>query len=362
MTKYNIEQNKTITFLPVNNGDAICISINDFNILIDGGFSNTYTKIRNHLNHNKIKTINLAVLTHSDRDHIGGFISLIRDNNFEVENIWFNSYDKLSQLFNNGKKDTTKDITIGSESDEVSYARAKKLSKLLDEENREYELIYTEKFEDSRCNIGELEFTFLSPSIDNLHNLYEDWFIEDSKKPRVESSATVQDIETIEEYAKEIGECGHDGSLQNGSSIAFILGYKDKKFLFLGDAHISVIVESLESLGFNSTNNKLCVDFVKLSHHGSSSNICQNFLDIVETKRYIISSNGKSHNHPDMETLCLIIVDAKAKDREIELIFNYPSHVYVDEKNILKKRTNKSHYGYDLLFAEDVTKGYTFEF
>ena len=352
--------NNTITFLPVDNGDAIIISINNFNILIDGGFSSTYNKLKNHLNSNKIKTINLAILTHSDRDHIGGIISLIRDKNFEVEDIWFNSYDKLSQLFSK-KKDTSKDISIGSESNEVSYARAKKLSKLLDEQKREYEIIYTEKFEDSRCSIGELGFTFLSPSIDNLYDLYGKWSIEDGGSSRVESSATVQDIETIEDYAKGIGECSPDGSLQNGSSIAFILSYQDKKFLFLGDAHIDVIVESLESLGFNSTN-RLSVDLVKLSHHGSKSNICQDFLDIVETNRYVISTNGKSHNHPDMETLCLLIVDGKTKGGEVELIFNYPSHVYIDEKNILKKRANKSYYGYDLLFAEDVTKGYTFEF
>jgi len=44
------------------------------------------------------------------------------------------------------------------------------------------------------------------------------------------------------------------------------------------------------------------------------------------------------------------------------LIFNYPSHTYVGEKNILKKKSNKKHYGYNLIFSEDITKGYTFEF
>lgn len=232
----------------------------------------------------------------------------------------------------------------------------------MDEQNREYEIIYTEKFENNKCNIKELEFTFLSPMEDNLFNLYENWSIEEEKTNRAESSATVQDIQTIEKYANQIGKCKPDDSLQNGSSIAFILKYKEKKFLFLGDAHIDVIVNSLKSLGFNSTNNRLVVDFVKLSHHGSSSNICQEFLDIVDTNKYIISTNGKSHNHPDMETLCLIIVDAKAKGKKIELIFNYPSHTYSNEKNILKKKFNKEHYGYDLIFTDDIQKGYTFEF
>ena len=352
-----------ITFLPVNNGDAIFISLNNFNILIDGGFTNTYQTLSKHLSSHQIKIINLTILTHSDRDHIGGIISLIRNNNLKVEDIWFNSYNKLSQLFNNGKKDTSKDISIGNETDEVSYTQAKKLSKLLDEQKREYQEIYIEKFKNSYHNIGELEFTFLSPSKNELFNLYENWSIEDEKTTRKESSATVQDIKTIEEYASQIEKCKPDDSLQNGSSIAFILKYKANKFLFLGDAHIDVIVRSLKSLGFDSTKkNKLHVDFVKLSHHGSSANICQDFLDIVESNKYIISTNGKSHNHPDMETLCLIIVDAKSKGREIELIFNYPEHVYKKEKEILKDELNQKYYGYKLKFSENSSQGYSIEF
>ncbi len=352
----------SITFLPVNNGDAIFISLNNFNILIDGGFSSTYKTLKKHLTNNQIETINLTIPTHSDTDHIGGIVSLIKNNDFKVEEIWFNSYDKLSQLFNNGGKDTSKDISIGNESDEVSYARAKKLSELLDEQEKEYQEIYRERFENSSHSIGELEFTFLSPSKDELFNLYENWSIEDEKSTRKESSFTVQDIETIEGYAGQVGKCKPDDSLQNGSSIAFVLKYKEKKFLFLGDAHIDVIVESLKSLGFNDTDNKLHVDFVKLSHHGSSANICQEFLDIVETNKYIISTNGKSHNHPDMETLCLIIVDAKAKDKEIELIFNYPEYVYKKDKKILKDELNQKYYGYSLKFSESSSKGYSIEF
>jgi len=351
-----------ITFLPVNNGDAIFISINNFTILIDGGFSNTYTTLKRFFNTNQINNIDLLILTHSDRDHIGGIISLIKEKKIDLKEIWFNSYDKLSQLFNNGEKNTSKDIPIGNENDEVSYARAKRLSKLLDEENQEYKIIYTDKFENSKHCIGELKFTFLSPTKNNLFDLYENWSIEDDKKNKIESSATIRDIETIEEYANKIEKCSPDNSLQNGSSIAFILSYQDKKFLFLGDAHINVIVDSLKSIGFNTTDNKLIVDFVKLSHHGSSSNICQDFLNIVETNKYIISTNGKSHNHPDMETLCLIVVDAKSKGKEIELIFNYPEYVYTNEKEILKKETNQKHYSYTLKFSENSNKGYTIEF
>lgn len=349
-----------ITFLPVSNGDGILLTLDGYNILIDGGFSNTYKILKQYLSTSQIKTIDLAILTHSDSDHIGGLISLIKDSNFHIKNLWFNSYDKLSQMFNSGYKDSTKDISVSNESNEISFAKAKKLSELLDEQKKDYESIYIDKFENSKYYMGELAFTFLSPSKSKLLNLYENWSIEDQKIARKESSALAKGKKTIEEYASFVGECKADNSVQNGSSIAFVLTYKENNYLFLADAHMDIVVDTLKSLGFNQQN-KLYVDFIKLAHHGSNANICQDFLDIVETKKYIISTNGKSHNHPDIETLCFLIVDAKVKNKEIELIFNYPSHAYSNEKNILKKKFNKEHYGYDLIFADDIQKGYTFE-
>ncbi len=347
-----------ITFLPVDNGDSIVITIDDYIILVDGGLVNKYKILKKHLTVNKIKTINLLILTHSDRDHIGGIISLIKDSGFTVETIWFNSYDKLSQLFNNETKDTSKDISIGSLNSEISFLKAKTLSGLLDEQNKCYESIFNEKFENYRHGLGDIKFTFLSPSKKVLFNLYKQWSIEDNRISKKEISSTVKGIKTIEDYARSIVNCKPDSSFQNASSIAFILNYKDSNFLLLGDAHIEVTVESLKALNYNKEN-KLHVDFVKLSHHGSNANINQEFLDIVETNEYVISTNGKSHNHPDMETLCLLIVDAKSKNKRIELSFNYPSYVYKNEKGILKEQKNQDLYGYTLKFADDSSKGYT---
>ena len=347
-----------ITFLPVDNGDSIVITIDDYTILIDGGLANKYKTLKKHLTSSKIKTINLLILTHSDRDHIGGIISLIKKFDFAVETIWFNSYDKLSQLFNNGTKDISKDISIGSLSSEISFAKAKTLSALLNEQNKYYESIFNEKFENYRHDIGDMKFTFLSPSKKALSNLYKQWSIEDNKIRSKEISSIAKEAKTIEEYANDIIDCKSDKSFQNASSIAFILNYKNSNFLLLGDAHIEVTIESLKALNYNKEN-KLHVDFVKLSHHGSNANINQEFLDIVETNEYIISTNGKSHNHPDMETLCLLIVNAKSKNKRIVLSFNYPSHVYKNEKDILKEQKNQDLYGYTLKFADDSSKGYT---
>ncbi len=348
-----------ITFLPVDNGDSIVIMIDDFTIVIDGGLANKYKTLKNYLISNEIENIDLLILTHSDRDHIGGIISLIKDSDFNVENIWFNSYDKLSQVFNN-TKDTSKDISIGSFSNEISFAKAKTLSGLLNEQNKNYLSIYNEKFEKSEHCIGDLKFTFLSPSKKVLFDLYKKWSIEDSKTRSAEISFTSKKFKTIEAYAKDLDNCKTDTSVQNASSIAFILEYKNSSFLLLGDAHIDIIIESLRNQNY-SQENKLQVDFVKLSHHGSSANINQEFLDIIETNKYVISTNGKSHNHPNIETLSLLVVDARSKKKNIKLCFNYPFHVYGKDKNILKNEDNQNLYGYTLNSAASNSKGYTIE-
>ncbi len=349
-----------ITFLPVDNGDSIVIMIDDFTIVIDGGLANKYKTLKSYLVSNKIKNIDLLILTHSDRDHIGGIISLIKNSDFNVESVWFNSYDKLSQMFNK-IKDTSQDISIGSFTNEISFAKAKTLSSLLDEQNKNYLSIYNEKFEKFEHCIGDLKFIFLSPSKKVLFDLYEKWSIEDSKTRNREISYASKEFRTIENYAKDLESCKADTSIQNASSIAFILEYKNSSFLLLGDAHIDVIVESLKNQNY-SQDNKLKVNFVKLSHHGSSANINQDFLDIIETNKYVISTNGKSHNHPDIEALSLLIVEAKLKNKKIELCFNYPNHVYGNEKNILKDKDNQDSYGYILNFAASSNEGYTIEF
>ena len=97
-----------------------------------------------------------------------------------------------------------------------------------------------------------------------------------------------------------------DRSVKNGSSISFILTVANKNFLFLGDAHPNDVVEQLEQLCF-SKENKLEVEFVKISHHGSKGNTTEKLLEILKTDNYIISTDSSGHNHPSKRTLARIL-------------------------------------------------------
>ncbi|BAF71688.1 hypothetical protein [Sulfurovum sp. NBC37-1] len=114
-------------------------------------------------------------------------------------------------------------------------------------------------------------------------------------------------------------EFEEDKSLPNGSSIAFILEIGDKKILFLGDSHPSVIIDGLKELRY-SNRNKLEIDFMKVSHHGSKANTSNELLEIIKCDKFIISTDGSKHGLPNKETLARII----NKHSGCKIYFTYP--------------------------------------
>jgi beta-lactamase superfamily II metal-dependent hydrolase len=159
---------------------------------------------------------------------------------------------------------------------------------------------------------NEIELQLLSPYESDLRILEE-------KEPKNQNPT-----ECLKNKATQVSTTfGNDKRPPNKSSIAFILKYNIKEFLFLADANIDVINRSLESLRY-SEDSKLVVEFVKLSHHGSLENINEDFLKLISTEKFIILTDGKNkhNNHPSKEIFPLII-EHQAKDKNIEFIFNY---------------------------------------
>ena len=61
------------------------------NILIDAGdrFNSRYQELKSVLEQNNITTIHLAIATHKDSDHLGGFNHLLQDVDYTINEIWF---------------------------------------------------------------------------------------------------------------------------------------------------------------------------------------------------------------------------------------------------------------------------------
>ena len=68
---------------------------------------------------------------------------------------------------------------------------------------------------------------------------------------------------------------------------------------------------------------------IKLSHHGSNANIGSlstnnGFLNLVESKEFLISSDGTSYGHPNLQTIAKIVSSKKGSNSKIS--FNYKSN------------------------------------
>ena len=78
----------------------------------------------------------------------------------------------------------------------------------------------------------------------------------------------------------------------------------------------------------------------KLPHHASQNNISKELLELLQCKRYLISTNGSYFDHPDREAIARVI---KYGGTRPTLCFNYQS-----EDNVIWAETHM-HQPYDYM-------------
>lgn len=84
----------------------------------------------------------------------------------------------------------------------------------------------------------------------------------------------------------------------NLNSIVFRLDYKNKSFLFTGDAEANNELNIINSYELND------IDFLKVGHHGSSSSTTSEFVEEVSPDVAVISCGYKNqYGHPHKSTL-----------------------------------------------------------
>jgi beta-lactamase superfamily II metal-dependent hydrolase len=130
-----------------------------------------------------------------------------------------------------------------------------------------------------------------------------------------------------------------DTSEGNGSSIAFLAEFSGKRVLFSGDAHPAVVKGSLERL----SQEKIKIDLLKLSHHGSAGNTGDKLIEKIACRNYLISTN--SRKHPTLKTIAYLLKRGEAKP---VLWFNYSSQ----NTKIWETKVMRGKYAYDTVYAE----------
>ena len=99
---------------------------------------------------------------------------------------------------------------------------------------------------------------------------------------------------------KFLAPCSDSYSSLNDYSAVLQLKYKNKTFLFTGDAETKSEKEMLEKYG-----DSLKADFLKVSHHGSESSSSPAFLKAISPEYAFISADGPDgkYENPDPEVV-----------------------------------------------------------
>ena len=80
----------TITFFSVGAGDCILLRHGETSVMIDAGYADTAPAVLERLNEMGVRRLDLLLLTHWDRDHVGGAPEIIRA--LDVRKIFLPAY------------------------------------------------------------------------------------------------------------------------------------------------------------------------------------------------------------------------------------------------------------------------------
>ena len=281
-------------------GDCIFLDFESTKILIDCGPYKPFLIRRNV--HNNLKQllgpeqkIDLAIVTHNDDDHIGGFESLI-DGGVKLETIIFNSLQDIPDIIKNSQK-------------QISYNQDNALKQKLLAERGIKTLCLTR--DSSQLTINDITLTAITPTVEALECMLKDANVqkereEKKKRQKQISSSKTEEINPTEALQKiQSGQDAFvkDPSITNRSSIGLVIQCGCFSGLFLGDAHAEDVIAGLNILGFNNHQ----FDVVKISHHGSERNTDIELLSLLGKTDYILCANNEKHHHPNNITLARIL-------------------------------------------------------
>lgn len=336
-----------LTMLPARQGDALWIRWGNarkpYQLLIDMGTEEVGGALRERLEAlapNR-RNFELLVVTHVDRDHIGGVLTCLAEQESELAglsfgDVWFNGWTHLS----GGKV-----IAAGNEGpptlEAFGPAQGERLSTWLRGEtwNRAFDgraVVREANAAPASVRLpGGLTLRVLGPTPERLAEFKPTWQTEvaialekgtlsevshglesygSKTPPDLEDDA---DLEILADKRSSL-----DQSPANGSSIALLLEYKDRRIILSGDAFADDLIAGLQAL---DEPGPMEIDAFKLPHHGSKANVTRELVEAVSCPWWLFSTDGTQFRHPDAQAIARVIrYGSRAKDRPI-LGFNVPS-------------------------------------
>lgn len=343
-----------LTVLPARDGDCLVLSYGDprRHVLVDGGRAQTYEVLKQHLARiaERRETLELLVVTHYDDDHIAGILALAEDDKLPIQpkHVWFNT------------------LSRSSEAQAMSARQGDKLAEIITKRgwpiNQGFpynEISVSKEGQPRTLSLpGGLSLTVLSPDPARLAKLREEW---SEWREQAESEAMDEALQTMGIRKRQLPEdlevealCAAteqvDAETANGSSIALLARINDRSVLLAADANPELLGESIQRL-LAPGEKRLSVSLATVSHHGSKKNTSSALVRLLDCDRYVFSTDGSRHGHPNPETVARILMNAPERPRT--LIFNHRQPwTQLWEKRELKQRHN-----YDCLFPAEGESG-----
>lgn len=288
--KYEIEM------LNVGNADAIILRYIssdglEYVVVIDAGNKNDGIKVATQINSfTNQKYIDLAICTHPDNDHIGGFFHLIE--NIRIEEFWI--HDPASHVDISEVRSAITEASLTKKMNKITESIDNNIC-LLDLIKRKG-IKHKEPF--SGLTHSVIPLTVLGPTIDFYESLLKNF--RDVKQLFEEER--ILEYDEKEEYGEllrmlfesnslsETLDLDDDKSSENNSStiIAFH-PQNNKKYLFTADTGPMALQKVVDSYPDWTKN----LDWLDVPHHGSKKNLNSSIIQHFSPKIAFISGKGK---------------------------------------------------------------------
>lgn len=339
-----------IDMLPGREGDCLWLEYGDRakprRILVDGGRQIAYETLARRFAAlaPDQRVFELLVCTHVDADHIEGLLKLVEDPALPVrfKDVWFNSFVHLRRPTGGEAFGAKQGERLG----DGIVNRRWHWNKAFDRQS----VVVPDCGPLPQIRLtGGMTMTLLSPTWDKLEKLRPVWKRECERAGMVPGRSRppppgegmerfgALNIAAVNRLAAE--RFKPDRSPANGASIAFLASYGGKSALLTGDAHASVLAANLKRLDDGGIR---AVDVLKLSHHGSQGTLSPALLDRLDCHRFLISTDGSRHQHPDRQAMARVLTRIAGSKT---LIGNYRSR-FLREWDI---RALRQHFDYKIV-------------
>lgn len=303
-----------IEMLSVGAADSFIIYYTDSKgenklILVDAG---NYKDGQNLINHVRKyyfnPVIDLAIVTHPDDDHFGGFVKMLEkiqnkeDDAIQIKQFWLNNpqnHVKVSQVQNKIKKTTlanrvTRLFDQGESNllDLIESLRipiSDKFVQLIHYRDEVTGEIFVKPSKE-RYFLG---FTIIGPTQTYFEKLAPNMRYDNLKGYSYDAKDDDEAFKpTATCLSKALDDANDDGSVHNQSSLIFMFEpEKGKKYLFMGDAG----VEALANIPQCHKKAIKDIYWLKVPHHGSKHNLDSKTILYLHPKYAYISSEKQGH-------------------------------------------------------------------